>query len=271
MKKETIDEKQRLFKTACEAARLSGDILKKNFGKRKEISYKGRINPVTNIDLQSEKAIINTISSNYPDHDIITEESDIELSGSSYRWIIDPIDGTVNYTHDYPFFAVSVALEIGGSVELGVVYNPVMEEFFCARKGEGAFYNNVTISVSEIDTLEKSLLATGFPYDINEKEYNNLPHFNHMIKQAQAIRRDGSAALNLCYCAMGRFDGYWETSIAPWDIAAGTLITTEAGGVVSNLKGDPLSIYDNELVSSNGKIHEQLVEQLQIVNREHFR
>jgi len=270
MTNETHDEKQRLLETAFNAARRSGEILNENFGKTKQISYKGRINPVTNVDLQSEAAIIDIIKSVYPEHDIITEETDIELKGTSCRWIIDPIDGTVNYAHDYPFFAVSIALEVNGTVEIGVVFNPVMDEFFYAVRGEGAFCNDEQISVSKIDTLERSLLVTGFPYDINENKYNNLPHFNHMIKHAQALRRDGSAALNLCYCAMGRFDGYWETAIAPWDIAAGTLLITEAGGTVSNLKGEPLSIFGNELIASNGKIHEQMVEQLQTVNREYF-
>ena len=267
----TPQEKARLFDVACDAARQSGAILKNNFGKKKEISFKGRINPVTNVDLQSEKTIIGVITASYPDHDIITEESDLEQSGSAYRWIIDPLDGTVNYSHDYPFFAVSIALEVNGVLEIGVVYNPVMNEFFRACRGEGAFCNDLPISVSDIDNLERSLLVTGFPYDINEKAYNNLEHFNHMMKYCQGVRRDGSAALNLCYTAMGRFDAYWETSISPWDIAAGMVITTEAGGKVTKLDGQQLSAFDGELVASNAKIHEQIVEQLQIVNRKHYR
>ncbi|MBN1293424.1 MAG: inositol monophosphatase [Candidatus Latescibacteria bacterium] len=266
----THEEKKQLFEIACDAARQSGKILKDNFGKKKEISFKGRINPVTNVDLLSEKTIIDVINTHYPDHDIITEESNLKQSGSVYRWIIDPLDGTVNYSHNYPFFAVSVALEVNGIVEIGIVYNPVMNEFFRACRGEGAFCNDTPIFISDIDNLERSLLVTGFPYDINEKTYNNLAHFNHMMKYTQGVRRDGSAALNLCYCAMGRFDGYWEISISPWDIAAGILITTEAGGTVSKLDGNPLSVFDGELVASNGKIHEKLVEHLQIVNREQY-
>lgn len=268
MNTENNQERERLFETACIAARRSGVILKHYFGREKKISYKGRINPVTNVDLQSERSIIDTIKERYPDHDIITEESNIEQKGSPYRWIIDPLDGTVNYAHDYPFVSVSIALEINGSIEVGVVYNPIWEEFFSARSGAGAFYNDTPISVSDVDTLEKSLLATGFSYDIRENPYNNIPHFNHMIMHAQALRRDGSAALNLCYTAMGRFDGYWEITIHPWDIAAGMLIVREAGGEVSDLKGGPLSPFGNEIVASNGKIHNDLVEQLQKVNRD---
>jgi len=159
MTNETHDDKQRLLETAFNAARLSGEILKENFGKTKQISYKGRINPVTNVDLQSEAAIIDIIKSAYPEHDIITEESDIELKGASCRWIIDPIDGTVNYAHDYPFFAVSIALEINGTVEIGVVFNPVMDEFFYAVKGEGAFCNEST-HWKEASSLQVSLMIS---------------------------------------------------------------------------------------------------------------
>ncbi len=264
----TNQERDALFETAEKAARLGGGILRENFGRAKKIMYKGRINPVTNVDLQSEKAIVETIRARYPGHDIITEESDFESTGSPFRWIIDPLDGTVNYAHDYPFTGLSIALEIDGVMEIGVVYNPIMEEYFTARRGLGAFFNGSRIAVSEIGTLEKSLLATGFSYDIRENPYNNLAHFNRLIMRAQALRRDGSAALNLCYTAMGRFDGYWEIIIHPWDIAAGSLIVEEAGGKVTDLGGNALSIYKNEIVSSNGRIHGELLEELQAVNRE---
>jgi len=266
MKKIVQNEKKELFKTACTAARTAGAILKKHFGKQKEISYKGRIDLVTNADFESEKAIIDIIKERHPDHDIITEESNPEMSGSAYRWVIDPLDGTVNYAHDFPFVAVSIALEINGTIEIGVVNNPIMDEFFHACRGEGAFYNDIPISVSETGILEKSFLATGFPYDIKESSIN-LAHFSHFIRHAQAVRRVGSAALDMCYCAMGRFDGYWELTILPWDIAAGILIVTEAGGIVSKLDGGPLSIYDGEIVASNGRIHEEVVEEIQRVNR----
>ena len=270
MNKLSQDEINSLFDTACDAARQSGSIIKKHFGKQKKISYKGRIDLVTDVDYKSEETIINVIKSSFPEHDIITEESDPDIKGSSFRWIIDPVDGTVNYAHNYPFVAVSIALEVNGSIEIGVVYNPLMEEFFFAKKGQGAFCNNVPITVSETESLEKSLLATGFPYDIKENSYNNLAFFNHLIMRAQAIRRDGSAALNLCYLAMGRFDGYWEIRIYPWDIAAGCLITTEAGGVITDLNGESLSIYDNEIVATNGKIHNQLLKEIEKVKRDNI-
>ena len=259
-----------LFHIACEAAHHAGTILKNQYGKQKEILYKSRIDLVTDVDIKSEKAILTLIKSRYPGHDIITEESNPELQDSDFRWIIDPLDGTVNYAHNYPFIAVSIALEINGVTEIGIVYNPIMDEFFTAQKGNGAFLNNRPLSVSETDELGKSFLATGFPYDIRENPYNNLAHFNHLIKRAQALRRDGSAALNLCHTAMGRFDGYWELTIAPWDIAAGALITQEAGGTVTNLRGEPLSIYDRQIVATNGKIHTQLVKEIQQVNREQY-
>ena len=143
-----------------------------------------------------------------------------------------------------------------------------MEEFFFAKKGQGAFLNNIPITVSETESLEKSLLATGFPYDIKENSYNNLAFFNHLIMRSQAIRRDGSAALNLCYLAMGRFDGFWEIKLSPWDIAAGSLIASEAGGTLTNLNGESLSIYDNEIVATNGKIHEQLISEIQLIKKQ---
>jgi myo-inositol-1(or 4)-monophosphatase len=254
------------FRTASFAARESGRIIKEHFRKQKEIKYKGRINPVTNVDLLSESAIIDIIKSRYPDHDIITEESQIELSGSSFRWIIDPLDGTVNYSHDYPVIAVSIALEIQGVVEIGIVYNPIREELFYAVKDQGAFMNEEPIHVSNIVSLEKSLLVTGFPYDIAERSDNNLAQFNRLIMKAEGIRRDGSAALNLASTAMGRCDGYWEITISPWDIAAGTLIVREAGGMVTDLDNQPLSIYKNQVVATNGLIHNILIEELHEAN-----
>ncbi len=257
--------KKTLFDTAVEAARLGGAILRDNFGKRKDITYKGRIDPVTNVDLASEKAVVDCIRRSFPGHDIITEETNASLSGSSFRWIIDPLDGTVNYAHDYPVAAISIGLEVDGCMEIGIVYNPMHEEFFRAVRGEGAFMNDTRIHVSSVDSLVRSLLATGFPYDIKDNPRNNLAHFNHMAVTAQAIRRDGSAALNLCYTAMGRFDGYWELTIAPWDIAAGLLIVTESGGKVTDLRGNPLSVMDRQIIASNGLIHDEIIRELQSV------
>lgn len=256
-------EKDAILATLIEAATVSGAILRKNFGKRKDVSYKGRIDPVTSVDLASEKAIMEIIRSRHPGHDIITEESKPALGGSRFRWIIDPVDGTVNYAHDYPVVAVSIGFEADGVMEAGLVYNPIREELFQAARGEGALLNGAPIRVSTVDTLERSLLATGFPYDIRENPRNNISHFGYMALRAQAIRRDGSAALNLCYTAMGRFDGYWELTISPWDIAAGSLIVTEAGGQVTRLDGSPFSVYDHEVLASNGRIHGEFTREIQ--------
>ena len=250
------------FQTASIAARESGKIIKNQFGKKKEIMFKGRINPVTDVDMKSEAAIIEIIKNQYPDHDIITEESQIELAGSPFRWIIDPLDGTVNYSHDYPVCAVSIALEINGMIEIGVIYNPIREEFFHAVRGQGAYLNDEPIHVSKIENMEKSLLATGFPYDIRERRNNNLAQFNHLMMEAEGIRRDGSAALNLACTAMGRVEGYWEITISPWDIAAGILMVKEAGGEVADLENRPLSIYQKQVVATNGLIHAKLMEEL---------
>ena len=265
MQKLTDDERTRLLRDVREAVRLGGEILRAHFGKRKEISFKGRIDPVTNADIASERVIVDFIRSRHPDHDIITEESDLSLVGSPFRWIIDPLDGTVNYTHNHPMAAVSVGLEANGVMEIGAVYNPIREEFYHAVRGGGAFMNDLSISVSEIDRLDRSLLSTGFPYNIRENPYNNLEHFCHMAKLAQAVRRDGSATLNLCYTAMGRYDGYWELIISPWDIAAGSLIVTEAGGTVSDLSGGPFSVYGRQVLATNGRIHEQVLAELHVV------
>lgn len=258
------------YDTACTAARESGDLLRKNFEAEKEINYKGRIDVVTNVDVASEKIIMDLVSERHPGHEFITEETDTALSGAPCRWIIDPLDGTVNYAHSYPFCCVSIAFELDGIIELGLVYDPINEQFFTAQRGGGAFYNDRPITVSDIDSIEKSLLATGFPYDIRENPFNNLLHFSHMATRAQAIRRDGSAALNLCFTAMGRFEGYWELTISPWDIAAGVLIVEEAGGKISRLDGGEHSIYDRQIVATNSLIHDELVSCIQDVNREHY-
>jgi myo-inositol-1(or 4)-monophosphatase len=259
------EDTDRLYDDVCEAARLGGAVLLDNFGQRKEISYKGSIDPVTNVDIAAEKAIVDFIRSCRPSHDIITEESNLSLGGSQYRWIIDPLDGTVNYAHDHPMAAVSVGLEVNGGMQYGAVYNPMHGEFFRAAKGGGAFMNDLPINVSNVDTLNRALLATGFPYSIRHDPYNNLEHFSHMAKKAQALRRDGSAALNLCYTAMGRYDGYWELIISPWDIAAGSLIVAEAGGLVTDVSGGPFSVYGRQVLATNGRIHREVAGELMTV------
>jgi myo-inositol-1(or 4)-monophosphatase len=180
------------------------------------------------------------------------------------RWIIDPLDGTTNYAHGYPVFCISIALENEGTIVLGVIYDPMREEMFAAVRGEGAYLNDKKLAVSRTDNISRSLLATGFPYDIRESKENNLDYFNSMAINVQAIRRAGAAALDLAYLAAGRFDGFWELKLKPWDTAAGCLMVEEAGGLVSNVFGEKWSIFSPHVLASNGLIHGQMIEVLSI-------
>ncbi len=248
---------------AISIARNAGLVLKKRLGHAGAISYKGVIDIVTEMDKTSEFLIMKGINKAFPDHGILTEEAS-EIApkaggGKSKRWIIDPLDGTTNYAHGYPVFSVSIAFEYAGSVILGVVYNPMLDELFLAEKGKGARLNNKKIRISGIDSLDRSLLATGFPYDVRSSKNNNLGHFSDFAVRTQAIRRAGSAALDLCYVACGRFDGFWELKLKPWDTAASTLIVKEAGGTVTDFKGRPFSLYSGECLASNGLIHREMI------------
>jgi myo-inositol-1(or 4)-monophosphatase len=245
---------------AIQAVRESGKIQKEWLRKDKKIELKGEINLVTEVDRRSEQRIIEIIKKAFPKHNILTEETPManELP-SPFRWIVDPLDGTTNYAHGYPCFCTSIALELAGKIVLGAIYDPLLDELFTAQQGNGAFLNNERISVSTTDRLTNALICTGFPYDVRESQENNLDHFNHFVMEAQAIRRDGSAALDLCYVAAGRFDGYWELKLYPWDVAAGKLLVEEANGRVTDFRGDPLNIYGQQIIASNGKIHQEMM------------
>ena len=245
---------------AVEAARKAGGILKENLHGTREITYKGDINLVTEMDTRSERAVVGTLRASFPDHGIIAEEETTIRNGSGYTWIIDPLDGTTNYAHGYPCFSVSIALEHKGDVITGVVYDPMRDELFTAHKGQGAYLNGKRIKVSTVDALIKSLLATGFPYDRKVSEKNNLDYFHDLLMASQEVRRDGSAALDLCSVAAGRFDGFWELKLKPWDVAAGSLIVCEAGGRVTDLSGNTFDIFADEVLASNGIIHGQMVD-----------
>jgi myo-inositol-1(or 4)-monophosphatase len=247
-----------------DVARRAGAWLKRRLDEEHTVDYKGVINLVTEADRQSEEMIVSAILGRYPDHDILAEEKDRTPKGSPYRWIIDPLDGTTNYAHGYPVFCVSIALEVDGVIRSGAVYNPMLEEMFYARRGGGAFLNGRPLCVSETADLARSLLATGFPYDIRENPDNNMGYFNVMARTAQAIRRAGSAALDLAYVAAGRFDGFWELRLAPWDTAAGWLLVEEAGGRVTDLKGDPFSLEAPHVVASNSRIHGAMIDTLRL-------
>jgi myo-inositol-1(or 4)-monophosphatase len=247
-----------------EAARKAGRLLKENINKSNEIYYKGAVDLVTPFDTKAQRTIFDYLSSFFPDHDYLAEEGLSQNKGAEMRWIIDPLDGTTNYAHHYPVFTISIALERKSEIVLGLVYDPMREEMFSALKGKGAFLNGKKISVSDIDELDKSLLATGFPYDVRISHKNNILHFNNFIIRAQGIRRCGSAAMDLCYVACGRYDGFWELKLKPWDTAAGVLIVREAGGQVSDFRGGEFSISGSEILATNGSIHQQMADILEL-------
>ena len=240
---------------AEELARGAGAILKRRYGRRQAIHFKGEINLVTDVDRESEEYLIGRIRAAFPDHGVLSEESPELTSPSPYRWIVDPLDGTTNYAHNYPCFCVSVALERDGALLAGAVYDPLLEECFTAAAGAGARLNGEPIRVSTVDRLRRALLATGFAYDVHTSPENNLDFFRAFVYAAQAIRRDGSAALDLCYLACGRFDGFWELRLKPWDTAAGILILREAGGVATRLDGAGYDIEQPDILASNGILH----------------
>lgn len=240
-------------------ARQAGALLIEKFNHSLEISFKGDINLVTEADKMSENLIISAIKQKFPDHGILSEESSEILSKSSIRWIIDPLDGTTNYAHGYPVFCVSIAVEKDGKIILGVIYDPTRRDTFVAMRGEGAYLNSKRLKVSQTSELTHSLLATGFPYDIRESKVNNLNYFNMMAKEAQAVRRAGSAALDIAYVAAGRFDGFWELKLQPWDVAAGSLIVEEAGGKIVNINGGAWNLSSAGIIISNGLIQEQML------------
>lgn len=252
---------KKYLKTATELALATGKILTSGFNQRKTIKFKGRIDPVTNIDIKADKFISSKIISQYPDHNILTEEATTKVNhqkSSLFRWIIDPIDGTVNYSHKYPVYAVSIALEFNGNIIVGVVYDPQRDELFSSASGMGAYLNGKKINVSKEHKLERSLLATGFSYEIATLRKNNLGLFARMAKKVQGIRRTGSAALDLCWLACGRIDGYWELYLFPWDVAGGWLIVEEAKGKVTGIDGKKYSLSNNHILASNKLLHSKL-------------
>ena len=249
--------------TAVEAAGIAGEILLEYARNGFQIEHKNAVNLVTDADKQSEQAIIDTIRRAHRHHDILAEERGMDSGGTSpYKWIIDPLDGTTNFAHGFPIYCVSIALEYRGQVVLGVILDPTRRELFVAVSGRGATLNGTRIQVSQSSALGASLLVTGFAYDIRESTHNNLDYFSRFCLRARGVRRTGSAALDLCYVAAGRFDGFWEMKLHSWDVAAGSLMVTEAGGRMSDFKGGAFSIYGDEMVASNGSIHGEMLEVL---------
>lgn len=249
---------------ATEAALAGGAILQSYWGQLEHINEKGRSGDlVTEADTAAEAAVLEVIRRHCPQHQILAEESGSQgNSESQYLWAIDPLDGTTNYAHQYPFVATSVALLIDGIPQVGVVYNPVLQDLFRAAKGRGATHNHQPIQVSVTEALSHSLLVTGFAYDRRETPDNNYAEFCHLTHLTQGVRRAGAAALDLAYVAWGRLDGYWERGLSPWDIAAGIVLVEEAGGRVTAYDQSPQILNSGRLLVTNGRIHDQLSREL---------
>jgi len=249
-----------LLDVAIEAGKKAGSILLDYTKSGFRIEHKNPINLVTDADHAAERCVIDHIHTQFPTHGFLAEEQGrIEQSPSPYLWIIDPLDGTTNFAHGFPAYCVSIGLEYRGRCVLGVVFDPSRDDLFTAIEECGAQLNGHPIHVSNANTLDNSLLVTGFAYDIRESPRNNLDHFAKFALKAQGLRRTGSAALDLCYVAAGRFDGFWEVKLNPWDMAAGSILVKEAGGRLTDFLGRDLSLYGQELVASNGHIHQAML------------
>ena len=270
----TAPDPVELRDAAVALAREAGAVLREGYGRAHRPERKGRIDLVTEYDRRSERLLLEAIARRFPGHAVLAEESgahagDGVSAGSAaaggetrspraVRWIIDPLDGTTNFAHNYPFFAVSIAAEVGGALAAAAVFDPVRDEMFAAAAGAGASLNGAPIRVSDVARVEDALLVTGFPYDVREHPERILPAFHAFLVRAQGIRRDGSAALNLCYLAAGRFDGFWEPDLSPWDLAAGVLVVREAGGTVTDYRGGAFRLEGREVLASNGGLHEEM-------------
>ncbi|MCK5450154.1 MAG: inositol monophosphatase [Candidatus Omnitrophica bacterium] len=255
-----MSEVERMRKVAMEAALKAGKYALKRLDGVKEISQKDGVNNlVTDVDRLSEKMIIDHIHKIFPSHSILAEESGEHDGKGEFKWIIDPLDGTTNYAHGFPVFCVSIGV-IGadGKSKIGVVYDPSRNEIFYAEEGGGAFLNKKNIRVSTKESVQESLIATGFAYSL-EGKVSSIDYFRTILNHAQAVRRAGSAAIDLCYVACGRFDGFWEMGLSPWDTAAGYLIVKEAGGSITTLDGMDFNIFSKEIISTNSRIHKELL------------
>jgi myo-inositol-1(or 4)-monophosphatase len=245
------------LEVAIETAREAGGILLAEFDRPVKISYKGEVDIVTQADKRSEQAIVTKLRTHFPKHGIVAEEGGGFESESPFRWHVDPLDGTTNFAHGYPCFAVSIGLEEAGDLIAGVIYQPVSGELFAAAKGEGAYLNQKQIHVSHIEKLATSLLATGFP-SVKRAQNPNIRYYWDFTMRSHGVRRDGSAALDLAAVACGRFEGFWEFGLHSWDVAAGILMVREAGGTVTQFDGQPYRLGDRELLASNSKVHSEM-------------
>ena len=259
------------LETAREIVLRAGEIQMARRESGFRVAKKGTIDLVTEVDLECERMCRAVIAERFPDHDILAEElssGPMEQARAPYRWVLDPLDGTTNYAHGVPIFCASLALEIEGRAEVGAVYDPTRRELFTATRGQGALLNDAAITVSDTGDLLDALIVTGFPYDVHEKADDLVGQFGAFLKRARAVRRLGSAALDLCYVACGRFEGFWEQHLKPWDVSAGALIAAEAGGRVTGMDGSPFDPVAAHLVASNGHVHEQMLTVIREFRRE---
>lgn len=266
VKKTAVLSPRKIEEIALLAARKAAKILL-HYHKNRDfkISFKGDVNLVTDADFEAEAVVIQMLKRNFPDHTIVSEENkkSHELSLEGPAWIIDPLDGTTNFSHGFPFFAVSIGYREKNQMQFGLIYQPLLNELFIAHRGKGATLNKKKIRVSDKKELNKSLLATGFPYDRRESEANNLKEFCALEMASQCVRRPGAATLDLAYVACGRLDGYWEPKLSAWDVAAGSLLVEEAGGTVTDYRGNPLTnLWCREVIASNGKIHSVMIDHI---------
>jgi myo-inositol-1(or 4)-monophosphatase len=263
---------EKVTRIGRQAALAAGAVMRQNYLKPHRVTLKGVIDPVTETDYQAQEIIVAIIRQAFPDHGLLAEEREREGAGPeketrlpaweedppAYRWVIDPLDGTVNFTHGFPMFCVSIAFEAEGRLGYGVIYDPLRDELFEAQAGEGARLNGRAIRVSATERLEAALVATGFPYDIRERLPETLARMGRVLGAVQGLRRAGSAALDMAYVACGRFDGFYEENLKPWDTAAGLLLISEAGGQVTTLDGGPYDIYSPNILAGNQALHGKL-------------
>lgn len=247
---------------AVDAARTAGRFQRYRFASALDVTLKGDKNLVTEVDQESERLIVDHLLAAFPDHGIVAEEGEYPQGAAPFRWIIDPLDGTTNYAHGFPWFCVSIGLESAGEMVAAVIFNPLHDELFTATKGGGAFRNGQRLHVSTRSPLRDSLLGTGFPYDCASDPANNFDNFIAFQKAARGIRRAGAAALDLAYVAAGRLDGFWELKLKPWDVAAGILLVREAGGAVTTFDGTAYDVCNHRIVASNGLIHKEMTAML---------
>jgi len=251
---------------AISIAQQAGRILRESLGGAFHVEHKGPVDLVTSVDKEAEQFIVSALRKQFPDHGIVSEEGQGHGPGAEFTWFIDPLDGTTNYVHGYPVFSTSLGLARGGEPVVGVIYQPMTDELFWAGRGQGAFLNGQAIRVSKTARLTEALVATGFPYDIATSGDNNLAEFSRVARIVRSPRCSGSAAIDLCSVACGRLDAYWEKRLSPWDAAAGSLIVTEAGGKITDARGEPWTLWSSSLLVSNVYVHDELVRILNGVN-----